>query len=171
MIKASDMIGRAIVIRDGGREMGKVKDLVIDQPGRQVLGFVISEGFMRPTRIAPWPGVQIIGPDSVILTGLQSVVKSAEAPEIKQVIDAGTSIRGLRLQTTAGKDLGKIDDVYFNEVSGAVEGYELSGGLLEGHSFMPTPLSIELGKDVAFISPEIAGTITRLGGIRSTFQK
>ena len=58
-----------------------------------------------------------------------SVVKAADAPEIKSVLDSKLRLKGRKLQTTAGKDLGEIDDLQFDERSGAVLGYELSGGL------------------------------------------
>lgn len=161
MIKASDSLGKTIVIRDGGREVGKAKDLIIDQAGGKVLGFVISDGLMRGTKVAPWPGVDVIGPDTIILKSDQSVADAKDLPEIKQVLDTKTRIRGLRLQTTAGKDLGKIEDLYFDETTGEVEAYELAGSLFGGHSYLPAPVAIELGRDVAFIDAQLEGTITQ----------
>lgn len=176
MVKAGEVIGRPVVVREGGKEVGKVRDLVVDQSGRQVLGFVISEGMLRITKVASWSALQAIGPDAVILGSAESVVKAGQVPEIKRILDQGTSIRGLRLQTTAGKELGKIEDFRFDERTGLVEGYELSGGLLSdafgGHSFLPTPVSIELGKDVAFIGPDAEATIQQsTGGIKGAFKR
>jgi uncharacterized protein YrrD len=174
--KASEVIGRPVIVREGGQEVGKIKDLVVDQSGKQVLGFVVSEGLLSSTKVAPWSGLQAIGPDSVILSAAGSVVKAAGAPEIKSALDRGTNVRGLRLQTTEGKELGKIEDFQFDEHTGAVEGYELSGGIFsdtfEGRSFLPTPMSIELGKDVAFIGPEAEATIQQsTGGIKGAFKR
>jgi uncharacterized protein YrrD len=176
VVKAGEVIGRSVVVREGGQEVGKIKDLVVDQPGKQVLGFVISEGLLRGAKVAPWAALQAIGPDSVVLNSAGSVVKAAQAPEIKGVLDKGTSIRGLRLQTTEGKELGKVEDFQFDEHTGAVEGYELSGGLLSdtfgGRSFLPTPMSIELGKDVAFVGPEAEATLQQSsGGIMGAFKR
>lgn len=175
MVKAGEVVGRPVIVREGGREVGKIKDLVVDQSGRQVLGFIISEGLLRSAKVAPWAALQAIGPDSVVLNAAGNVVKVAQAPDIKAVLDKGTSIRGLRLQTTEGKELGKVEDFQFDEHSGAVEGYELSGGLLAdtygGRSFLPTPMSIELGKDVAFVGPEAEATIQQTGGIKGAFKR
>ncbi|MCG6919500.1 MAG: PRC-barrel domain-containing protein [Acidobacteria bacterium] len=155
------MIGRAVVAREGGQEIGKVKDLVVDPSGARVLGLVVSEGFLKSTKVAPWMGVQAIGPDSVILTAVTSVVKAGEAPDIKAVLEKELNIRGLRLQTTAGKDLGKIEDLQFEETTGAVLGYELSGEAAGRNWFLPTPPSMELGKDLAFVAPEAEATIEK----------
>ncbi|OFW60077.1 MAG: hypothetical protein A2133_10395 [Actinobacteria bacterium RBG_16_64_13] len=165
MVQASEVIGRAVVVREGGKEAGKIKDLVVDPSGRQVLGFVVSGGLLKSTRVAPWAGVQAIGPDSLILSTGASIVKVAEAPDIKSVLDKNLSIRGLHLQTTAGKDLGKVEDFRFDERTGAVLGYELSGGMLAdafgGRSFLPTPMTIELGSELAFVGPEAEATIQK----------
>lgn len=161
MEKASEIMGRTVVVREGGQEVGKIKDIVVDPSGRQVLGFVVAEGLFKGTKVAPWMGMQAIGPDSVVLATAASIVKAEEAPEIQAVLEKDLSIRGLRLQTSTGKDLGKIDDIQFDERTGAVLGYELSGGLLGGNSLLPTPLTLELGKDRAFVGPEAEATITK----------
>jgi uncharacterized protein YrrD len=176
MIKAGDVLGRAVTVREGGHEAGKIRDLVVDQAGKQVLGFIISEGIFKSTRVAAWAALQAIGPDAVVLSSFGSIVKASEAADIKAALDSGTSIRGLRLQTTEGKDLGKIEDFYFDDESGAVEGYEISGGIFSGtfggRSFLPTPVSIELGKDVAFVGIEAEATIRQEGGgIRGAFRR
>ena len=47
MVKASDVIGRQITVRDGGQEVGRIKDLVVDPTGREVMGIVLSDGMFR----------------------------------------------------------------------------------------------------------------------------
>jgi len=176
VIKASDIMGRSVSVREGGHEAGKVKALVVDRSGTQVLGFIISAGLFKSTKVAPWAALQAIGPDALVLSSRDSIVRAAQAAEIKDALDADTAIRGLRLQTTAGKALGKVEDFFFNEVSGAIEGYEISGGVMSdtfgGRSFLPTPTTIELGKDVAFVPPEAEATLQQAGGgIRGAFKK
>ena len=176
MIKASEVMGRSVTVREGGQEAGKIKDLIVDQTGKHVLGFILSEGFLKGTKVAPWATLQAIGPDSVVLSTRSSIVKASQATEIKAALDISTNIRGLRLHTTEGKDLGTVEDFYFDEVSGAVDGYEISGGVFSdtfgGRSFLPTPLSIELGKEVAFVGPEAEATISQAGGgIKGAFKR
>jgi uncharacterized protein YrrD len=161
-MKATEVIGRAAVVREGGQKVGKVKDLVIDPTGRQVLGFVVAEGLLAKIKVAPWAGLQTIGPDNVVFASSDSVVKPAGAPDIKAVLDSKLKLKGRKLQTTAGKDLGEIDDCQFDERSGAVLGYELSsGGLFSGHQFLPTPMALEMGKDIVFVAPEVEATIQK----------
>jgi uncharacterized protein YrrD len=161
VIKASELIGRKVMAREGGQEVGKIKDVVVDSTGKQVIGFVISMGMLRGAKVAPWAALQAIGPDSVILNAPSSIVKPAAAPDLKAILDKDVNIRGLQLQTTEGKELGKIQDYRFDERTGVIEGFELAGGLLSRGSFLPAPLSIELGKDLAFVGPEAEATIKK----------
>lgn len=167
-MKASDVIGRQITVRDGGQDIGKIRDLVVDSAGREVIGIVLSDGMFIGSRVAPWKAVQAFGPDSVVIDATGSVVKASAAPDIKAVLDKKTHIKGLKLLTTKGKELGKIVDVVFDETTGDVGGYELSGGLFsdtfKGIPFLPTPRWIELGKDVAFVGPEAEPTIKPSAG-------
>ena len=107
MVKATEVIGRKVMGREGGEDIGKVKDLVVDPTGKQVIGFVVSEGLIHGAKVAPWSALQAIGPDAVILNSADSVVKASEAPDIKVVLDRDLNIRGLRLQSTEGKELGQ----------------------------------------------------------------
>ena len=160
-MKASEILGRAAVVREGGQKAGKVRDIVVDPSGRQILGFVLVEGTLKRTMVATWAGVQTIGPDNVVFNPADSVVRPVQAPEIKSVMDGGLKLKGHKLQTTAGKDLGEIHDLEFDEKTGAVTGYELSGGLFSGHHFLPTPQVMEIGEHIVFVAPEIEITIQR----------
>jgi uncharacterized protein YrrD len=162
VVKASEVIGRKVVVREGAEEIGKIKDLVVDATGKQVIAFVVSGGLMAGAKVAPWAALQAIGPDSVVLSVASSVVKASEAPDIKSVLDQELDIRGLQLQTTQGKELGKIDDFRFDASTGTIEGFELAGGLFSHGSFLPAPPSIELGKDLAFVLPEVEATVEKM---------
>jgi uncharacterized protein YrrD len=160
-MKASEVLGRAVVIREGGQKSGKVKDLVVDPTGHQVLGFVLAEGVLKKTQVARWAGLQTIGEDNVIFNATTDVVKLNAAPEMKAVLDSKLKFKNRKLQTTSGKDLGQIEDLQFDERTGAVLGYELSGGIFSGHHFLPTPPAMEVGKDIVFVAPEVEATIQK----------
>ncbi len=175
MLKASEVIGRQIIVREGGPDIGRIKDLVVDSTGREVIGIVLSDALLSSSRVASWRAVQAFGPDSVVIDAARSVVKASAEPDIKAVLDQKTRIKGLKLVTTKGKELGKIVDVVFDETTGDVTGYELSSGLFsdtfDGTPFLPTPKWIEFGKDVAFVAPEMEQTIKASGGLKGVFKR
>ena len=166
MLKGSELIHRRLITRDAGEEVGKVQDLVVDQTGSQVLGVLVDEkGWFSDAHVVRWPAVLSVSEDSLVIDSKTSVVKASEIPDMKDVFDRGNVLAGVRVRTTDGQDLGKFEAFYFDEKSGTILGYELSGGTgrkKRARSFLPTPAGFEAGKDVAFVSPEAAGTLQDL---------
>jgi uncharacterized protein YrrD len=166
MLRGSELIHRLLVTRDAGEEVGRVRDLVVDARGSQVLGLLVDEeGWFSAARVVRWPAVLSLGEDALVIDSKTSLVKASEAPEMKAEFDRGDMLAGVRFRTTEGRDLGKFEALYLDEKSGRILGYELSGGSgrkRRSHSFLPTPDSLEAGKDVAFVPPQAADTVQDL---------
>ena len=166
MLKGSELIHRLLITRDGGEQVGKVQDLIVDKKGSQILGLLVDEkGWFSDAHIVRWSAVLSVGEDAVVIDSKTSVVKASEVPEINDVFDRGNVLTGVRVRTTDGRDLGKFEGFYLDDKSGRILGYELSGGIGQkrrARSFLPTPASLEVGKDVAFVSPEAADTLQDL---------
>jgi len=166
MLKASELIHRLIITRDAGEQVGKVQDLVVNQKGSQVLGVLVDEkGWFSSAHVVRWPAVLSVGEDTLVIDSKTSVVKASEVPAIKDSFDRGNVFTGVHIRTTDGRDLGKFEAFYFDEKSGGILGYELSGGAgrkKRSRSFLPTPASFEAGEDVAFVSPDSADTLQDL---------
>ena len=80
-------------------------------------------------------------------------------------------IIGKKVFTSSGDSQGSISDIYFDEPTGAVVGYEVSGGLLgdvaKGTSYLATDEITSIGKEVIFVPPEVAATLdSQVGGIQ-----
>lgn len=105
----------------------------------------------------------------------ESVVIANTEPAIKGVLEHKNVLKGTKIMTTDGRDLGTMVDLYFDEQTGAVEGYEASGGLFgdaaTGRSFVPAPQTLKIGQDVAFVPPETADMMEeQVGGIQGALQ-
>jgi uncharacterized protein YrrD len=161
MRKGKDTGGLLVITRDTGKKLGKVADLVLDRQGSRVLGILMDEaGWFKEAKVVAWPSFRVIGLDAVIIDDEASVKKASEVPEMTEVLEGGNVLIGIRVSTTDGRELGKIEEFYFDPETGAVQGFELSGG--KGRSFLPTPPSFESGEDVAFVDPSVVETITDL---------
>ena len=161
MRKGKDAGGLLVITRDSGKKVGKVEDLVLDRQGSRILGILVDEaGWFKEARVVPWPSFRVIGLDAVIIDEEASAKKASEFPDMSEVLDEGNVLVGARVATTDGRELGKIEDFYFDPETGVVKGFELSGG--KGRSFLPTPASFQAGKDVALVDPSAVGTITDL---------
>jgi uncharacterized protein YrrD len=115
--------------------------------------------------------LEAVGPDALIVKSAGVVRGRDEAPEMRPVLDRGNVLMGTRIMTTDGRDLGKMTDIFFDEKTGVLEGYEVSGGMFAdaytGRSFVPAPKTVKIGQDVAFVEPEVLHLMQeQVGGLR-----
>lgn len=64
--RATDLIGKPIVSADGGKKLGRVGDLLLDDGGHEVLGLVVRHGMFKREDVLPASAVQSLGPDAVV---------------------------------------------------------------------------------------------------------
>lgn len=161
MRRGKDAGGLPVITRDNGKNVGKVEDLVLDLQGSRVLGILVDEaGWFKEARVVAWPSFRAVGLDAVIIDEEASAKKASEVPEMSEVLEGGTVLVGVRVETTDGRELGRIEDFFFDPETGAVKGFELSGG--KGRSFLPASASFQAGTDVAFVDPSAVDTIIDL---------
>lgn len=176
MLKGSELIGKLVVTYDTGERIEKVWDLIFDQNNNQLLGFLVDEGgWFSSARVIPFRSVQALGPDAIVVPSKGVVVKAKRVPEIKQILKYNNVLKGTKIMTTNGRNLGTMVDLYFDEQTGVVEGYEVSGGLFadaySGRSFVPAPQTLKIGEALAFVPLETANMMEeQVGGIRGAMQ-
>ncbi len=172
MRKGTDILNRSIIAFDTGKRIARVLDLIFDQDTNQLLGFLVDEGgLFHAAKVIPLNQVKAIGPDVIIVPGKDSVVSVQDVSQIQTVLECKLVLKGNRIVTTDGRYLGSIVDLYFNDQTGTIEGYEASGGLFadtySGRSFIPAPQTIKIGEEVTFVPPETADLMEeQVGGIR-----
>lgn len=176
MYKGKDIIGTSIVSYDRGEKCSVIKDLIFDQNSNQLLGFLVREaGWFKSAQALLLKDVQSIGPDAVITGSESAIVKVSTIPMLRRILGHNNILKGTRILTLDGRDLGIMVDLYFDEHSGNVEGYEVSGGLFadaySGRSFVPAPDTLKIGRDVAFVPAQTAQLMEeQVGGIRAAMQ-
>lgn len=176
MRKAKDMLGKPVVRYDTGERRWRVRDVLISDDGSRFLGLVVREGaWLTSPVIIPTERIQALGPDAVVVPSKEAFTTGERLPELKSVLKTRHALMGTRLLTTDGKALGTIVDLYFDETTGAVQGYEVSGGLwadtYTGRSFVPAARALKLGRDVAFVPPQVVEEMrAQVGGIKGAMQ-
>jgi len=177
MQKGTDTISLPVIAFDTGEKFDQIRDVIFGQHESRVLGFLVDEGgWFSEAKVVPFQNVQAIGRDGVIVPSKESVVIADTEPAIKGVLEHKNVLKGTKIMTTDGRDLGTMVDLYFDEHTGAVEGYEASGGLFAdaatGRSFVPAPQTLKIGQDVAFVPPETADMMEeQVGGIQGALQE
>lgn len=176
MLKGKSVIGKEILSLAEGARVDTVHDLVVDPDGRRVIALVASEGgFMSSSKVIRIDQVSSFGRDAVVVESASAILPASEDPDIRDFVDRSDRIVGRPVYTTTGDDQGSIADIYFDETSGDVVGYEISGGLLgdaaSGRSYLATDEITNLGSDVIYVEPETATALEgQVGGIRGSLQ-
>ncbi len=176
MRKGRDIIGKPVVSYDTGEKFDRIQDLIFDQNSNQLLGLLVDEaGWFKDARVLPLLEIQSIGADAVIVSSKNVVVRVSDVKPVATILEHNNILKGTRIMTTDGRDLGTLIDLYFDERTGVIEGYEASGGLFadvySGRSFIPAPQTLKIGKDVAFVPSQTAELMEeQVGGIKSAMQ-
>ena len=176
MRKGTDLIGKAVVAYDTGERFETVLDLIFDQDSNRLLGFLVDEaGWFSTSKVIPLPSVQAIGLDAIIVPSKATEVSASDIQPIDRVLEHNNIMKGTKIMSTDGRYLGTMIDLYFDELTGEIEGYEVSGGMFadaySGRSFVPAPETLKIGKDVAFVPSETADMMQEhFGGIKASMQ-
>ena len=130
MRKGSDIVGKPIVAYDTGEKIGRVRDLIFDQERNYLVALLVTEkGLMSDARVLPLAAIQSIGMDAAIVGRAANIIPGKADAKIAAILDRNNIMNGTHIMTVSGQDLGKMVDLYFDETTGAIEGYEVSGGI------------------------------------------
>jgi uncharacterized protein YrrD len=174
--KGKELLGKPVITYDTGERINRIKDLIFDENDSSLLGFLVAEkGWFNNAKVLPLFLVSEIGADAIIVPSKDAIAPSRDYGTMHNILANENILNGTRIMTTDGRDLGKLIDFYFDEKSGAIEGYETSGGLFadaySGRSFVPATHTLKIGEDVAFVPIEtIALMEEQVGGIKAAMQ-
>lgn len=158
MRRALDLIGSKVLHVGTGQLVGKVADLVFDRQG-VCQGLVLEKQywFVKPAFI-PISHILSIGEDVITLHSIPELNSDYIQEEWIYLSTGQPKIKGTPLITSTGKQLGMLQDVYFQTELGTIIGYEVSDGffadLLEGRQIIKKPKNLMIGKDAFIISEE-----------------
>jgi len=172
MRKGKSVIGKDILSLEDGTHLESIRDLIVDASGQRLVALVIEEsGLMSPARVIPIGEVTSFGKDAVVVRGPGSIIPTNQDEALREIVEHKEKIVGKQVYTVDGDDQGKIADIYFDEPTGTVMGYEVSGGFLgdvaKGTSFLATEDITSIGSDVIYVQPETAPVLDQqVGGIQ-----
>jgi uncharacterized protein YrrD len=176
MRKGKSVIGKLVLSLDEGLKLEKVTDVVVDAEGKRVVALVVNEGgFMSSSKVVPTAEVQSFGKDAVVVRSAGSVVSVADHADLRALVDRDEKVVGKKVFTITGEDEGSIGDIYFDEDTGDVVGYEVSSGALgdaaKGTSYLATDDIARVGTDIVYVRPETAQVLEdQVGGVQGAMQ-
>lgn len=130
MIKASQLVGRAVIDMEAAQRLGRIKEIIVQQDGQRVAGFVVVHGETivgtgGTRRTIPSSALHSIGPDAITVHGSAVKERSHDLSALPRMSD----VIGHKMVTRSGRLLGSIDDVLINGTDGAIVGYVVGEGV------------------------------------------
>jgi sporulation protein YlmC with PRC-barrel domain len=158
IVKRSEIIGREVFDRATGRGLGRATDLFVETASGRVTGLLYELGDTRG--VIPRAEVSVFGPDAIL-------VDSEELVRARPSYDTWV---GSRVVTRRGEELGRLEDFYFDSLTGYVGGYVVGGAtdgrrsLLYGEYFESwSPGALSVSEEAAGrLEAENEGSVGRL---------
>lgn len=182
MRKGHTITGLQVLALDTAADLGHVLDLVFDHDADECLGILLRERSMfHAAQVVPWSDIRVIGKDAVMIESENSVIAPGDDARLRAVMEGDTHLSGIKLLTETGDEIGSFSDIYLDENTGRVIGYEASGGLvsdtMSGKRYIPAEKTgdLRVGNDVLMVAPSTADEFERQaeqepGGIKGAFQ-
>lgn len=148
LVKSRKLSAMPVVSLSDGRNLGRVRALVID-PGSLRLAALALEagGFLKERRFIPFEAVKSIGEDAVTIEDSGSVVRLSTSPDLASLVRQPVSLLGCHLITEDGRFLGTASEYLFS-LDGKIDHFEVDCGW---------KLSLTKGK--ATLSAEVVRTV------------
>lgn len=138
--------GRPVVAADTAESLGEVKGFVVDPTASRVEAVHVS-GRGRKAEVVPWTSVHSFGDDAVVAEQADSTEQVSTDYE-KAAVKGKIAAVGSRVLSTAGFEIGTVEDVMFDTGTG-----ELTGVLTEGGRIAADRLR-SLGSYALVVDPE-----------------
>jgi len=144
--KLQRVIGLPVIDGSTGNQAGKVLDVWFDEHW-MLTGLILkAKRWWFNTHYMAVKGehVEAWGEDAVMIPS-KNVIRRLPHAEIGRSFQSGVvRMRDLPVVTVGGRQLGRVSDVYFQEIKGTpIVGFELSDGfvsdLMEGRKWLRTP--------------------------------
>ncbi len=175
MRKGKTVIGQDVLSLADGTRVHTVKDLIIGE-ATQIVALLVDEGGLLSTStVVPIEAVNRFGKDAVVIADSTAVIPASADARVKAILNSKDRLVGKTVYSTDGQELGSVADMYFDEVSGRIDGLEISGGkladLAKGTSYLAADEIERSGPDMLFVRPETATALTaQIGGVQGALQ-
>ncbi|WP_055105161.1 PRC-barrel domain-containing protein [Paenibacillus ihumii] len=158
-MRLQDMIGLSVFDVEGGKQVGKVLDVVLNEDW--TISGIVLEGkamFSSNCKVVPWEDIVAYGEDAVMIRNQQAVHRwGAENIQLTFVSGNG-KLKELPVLTEDGTMIGYVADVYFDQDLGnTITGIEISDGfisdLMEGRKILPLIPGMTKGENAIMVPP------------------
>ncbi|KQL48881.1 hypothetical protein AN963_03550 [Brevibacillus choshinensis] len=153
MKQSKEVLGKPIISIFAGKEIGKVKNFVIN-PDLRSIEFIIvqNDQWDFGIKAVPFKLVEGLGDYAVTIDSESAVIDLADIPIANELLSKNIQIKGTRIISRKGHHLGQISEYYFDPETGKILGCILDKP--DAPSVLPEAAVITFGKEITVISDE-----------------
>lgn len=132
MYRVSDMIGKPVVSTRSGDKLGTISDALLDASRVELVGLIVRHGLIPKEHVLPLGDVQTVGRDAVLAATEEHLLSSREWRERDEDAIRSSALRGRRVVTAAGEQVGTVSDFLVDEGTATLQGIEIESHSLAG---------------------------------------
>lgn len=126
MNSASDFVGKPVVT-PSGTLVNTIDDVIFDPHTHHVLCFIIEPGgWVDGAKILPWSSDYSITTNALTLSSPEQIVLARKSPHIQTILENIQVVVGKTIAAPDGRQIGILDDVFFDQNTGEIHEYEIS---------------------------------------------
>lgn len=148
MKKSQDVLGLLVFSIIDGREVGQVRDLIINpEEGSVEYLLIYSEDWLAGVRVLPYTSVDGVGEHAVTTESESELFALPDHQEASTLVKRGIKVKGTRVLTKAGNIIGTVMEYTIDEISGKITEVEWEMGTTAS-GIIPAERVLTFGKDV-----------------------
>ncbi len=173
--KYSEVLGLPVISSTDGLKIGTLKDIVFNRDNKGILAFLLEKGaYAVKGTVIMLENILSLGNDALIVDNPDNLLEFRRFKKMYN-LNERNNLRGLKIFTHSGEDLGMVQDILFDYRTGKVEGVQVSDGLVQdiimGRNILPFFGKVEIGSSNILVEEEaVAEMISTGGGLRSRLE-
>lgn len=173
MIKrGSDIIGLPVICLNEGCKNTEVKDIIYCNNALKVIALVVDKGgYFHDSRMIVFEDIKNIGEDAITIHDPNRIQTYEAISQYYYELHSREKILGVEVVTDNGNDVGIVQDIIIETLTGKILGLSLAEGLFDdlvaGRPILPLQGHIDLSKDTIIITQGLNHAILHnTGGLK-----
>ncbi|EAX48572.1 PRC-barrel domain protein [Thermosinus carboxydivorans Nor1] len=153
MKKSAEILGLPVISILEGKELGTVKDLVVDASGGAVAALIVDDGkWYLGAKLLPFGAITGLGEYAITVDSSEYILSVVKSPELEQLLIENVKVIGTKVLTKTGRIQGTVSEIVIDD-TGKIAACEISenNGAI---SNVPAQRIVTFGKSVLIITDE-----------------
>ncbi|MFZ5640107.1 MAG: PRC-barrel domain-containing protein [Bacillota bacterium] len=158
MKRSEELLGLSVISIEDGKEVGVVRDLIVNPAERAVECLVVDKGSRyQEVKILPFSMVEGVGEYAVTIQSADAITDMSEHAEIQRLLELNVQVKGTKVATKKGRLIGSVREYFVDEDGkGKIDACELVPANGEKNTkLIKAEYVITFGKDILVVEENV----------------